>query len=152
VTQVVGFAAGRMPNMQLATMHYDGSSQPSTKRIMSDTAIPSVTSRFHEGSLDGMSNPPLSPTSPGSPMGSPSISPGRTTAYDEIRNGQNGSGVKNTSPTKAKLEQIAGKVGIKAVTASPPRRSNSQAMEPVSPTGKRRWRDVWRGSKPKDTN
>jgi hypothetical protein len=152
VTQVVGFTAGRMPNMQFATMHYDGSSQPLAKRIMSDTTMPSVTSRFHEGSLDGMSSPPLSPNLPGSSMGSPSISPGRPTAYDKIRDGQNGSGFKNTSPTKAKFEQIAGKVGIKAVTTSPPRRSNSQAMEPVSPTGKRRWRDVWRGSKPKDTN
>lgn len=149
-TQVVGFAVGRASNMQLAAMQYDGPSQPVAKRVMSNETVATVTSRFHEGSLDGMSSPPLSPILPSSSMGSPQISPNRAAIHDKVRDGLSRTASKNVSPTKAKFEHIADKVGIKVATGSPTAGSSSQVVGSSSPTGKRRWRDVWRGSKPKD--
>jgi hypothetical protein len=84
-------------------------------------------------------------------MGSPQVSPNRAAKTDRVRDGLSRSCSKNVSPTKAKFEHIAEKVGIKVATGSPPAGSSNQATDSASPTGKRRWRDVWRGSKPKDT-
>jgi hypothetical protein len=83
-------------------------------------------------------------------MGSPQISPNRAAIHDKVRDGLSRTASKNVSPTKAKFEHIADKVGIKVATGSPTAGSSSQVVGSSSPTGKRRWRDVWRGSKPKD--
>ncbi|RMZ02138.1 hypothetical protein D0862_06121 [Hortaea werneckii] len=97
---------------------------------------PPQHARFMEGSIDGMSNPPTSPV-PGSPPMSPQPSPAKDKSKDSPSKG---------SPARAKFEHIAEKVGIKTLGTG----KNEKETEPVSPQGKRRWRDVWRTSSRKE--
>ena len=99
--------------------------------IVSSTTVMQNHSRFQEGSIDGITNPPNSPQ-PLSPQMSPSISPNKKKA----------SPGKGNSPAKITLENIAEKVGIKATSIK-----KDEGGSPSSPTNKRRWRDVWRGGR-----
>lgn len=119
----------RMPGQ--LTMGIPGAPQ----RVGSVTSMETVSQvpaggRFREGSLDSITNPPNSPP----PMCSTSAS----TRENSKRN-KDGNSRKNGSPTKAKFESLAEKVGIKVSGAD----NNDGASDPVSPSGKRQWRDVW---------
>lgn len=98
--------------------------------------------RFRENSLDRMSDSPTSPQAPMSPNLSPSNTPIRQNSARKA-----GTPSKTPSPTKAKFEHIAGKVGIK-VTGSAGKNTDATSGGPTlevgSPPDKRRWRDIWR--------
>ena len=91
---------------------------------------PTAGSRFKEGSLDSV-NKSVKSTDPVLPPTSPRVSPAKEKPRDSPSKG---------SPARAKFEHIAERVGIKVSR-------DKEAIEPASPPGKRRWRDVWRGSK-----
>lgn len=156
VAHAAGLAAGYFSNAQSDGAHESlrakhrrvsanvdvdttaGSTQPQIPRVASitsnNTAL-TAHSRFREGSLDGMSNPPNSPQ-PMSPPMSPSL------PAKDISPKKRDSPSKSNSPAKVKFERIAEKVGITVSAAK-----KEDGGSPTSPPGKRRWRDVWRGSK-----
>ncbi|KAK4617772.1 hypothetical protein CLAFUR4_12162 [Fulvia fulva] len=119
----------RLPG-QLAEMS-DNVTKQNSQRVTSMTSTSSGPKhgRFHEGSLDGMSSPPMSPPRSVSPSMSPDVTP-RATPRENGK--KDSSATKNPSPAKA-FQSIAEKVGIKVATTT-----NG------NPSGKRRWRDVWR--------
>ena len=155
VAQAAGLASGYLHNIQ-----YDGASHHLRKHISRKTDLPlppgaaqlqrqtSLTSnpamethsRFTEGSLDGLTNPPTSPQ-PLSPPMSPSLDPKGSPSKKKDSPG------KGASPAKAKFEHIAEKVGIKVSAGG---KKEEGSSEPSSPPGKRRWRDVWRGGARKE--
>ncbi|KAK4494169.1 hypothetical protein PRZ48_014467 [Zasmidium cellare] len=126
----------RMPGQYTDAVSYTGANQ--SQRVTSITS--NNPGRFREGSLDGLSNPPASP----SQALSPNLTPRDSPAKESPSKRKEGTPVKNPSPAKAKFEHMAEKVGIKV--ASTGKSSNISAAEPISPTGKtgRRWRDVWK--------
>lgn len=142
VAQAAGIATGCFANTQ-----FDGSnnstrdqsnttvgavhSQQHRMNIASDNPAMTNHSRFREASLDGLSDPTIS-----SPPMSPTLPPKDNTSPNKIT--KNGSPAKGASPAKAKFENIAEKVGIKVT------KDNGS---PTSPSGKRRWRNVWLGGK-----
>ena len=95
-----------------------------------------VHSRFKEGSLDGLTNPPTSPE-PFSPPLSPSAGPAK----------KKYSPSKNSSPAKATIEGLAEMVGKLAVGGK-----KEEGSSPNSPPGKRRWRGVWRSGSKKEAS
>lgn len=108
-------------------------------------------SKFKEGSLDGLSE------APGSPMStamSPNVGPQRKTSPSKLDKTKQDSPTKGSSPARAKFEHIAAKVGI---TVAPKGSKEHAAVAvtagadfaPTSPSGKRRWRDVWARGGPK---
>lgn len=101
-------------------------------------------SRFKEGSLDGITNPPNSPQSASPPV-SPTLSAVQTPTKD---NKKGHSPTKGSTPAKAKFEILAEKVGIKATSSAtgPGAGKKEDDSSAGSPQGKRRWRDVWRGT------
>ncbi|EME40635.1 hypothetical protein DOTSEDRAFT_27263 [Dothistroma septosporum NZE10] len=132
---------------QLVDMSIKDYLQPSY-RVTSITSARSSGSKhdkLHEGFLDGMSSPPRSPPRSPSPNMSPNVTP-RATPRDNGK--KHSSPVKGASPAKAQFQSIAEKVGIKVATTtnskSPDAASGPAAWEGGSPSGKRRWRDVWR--------
>lgn len=116
-----------------------GSQAQRPESIMSNNTAQQHRSRFKEGSLDGITNPPNSPQ-PTSPPMSPNISPNKVKTRD--------SPGKGSSPARAKFEHIAERVGIKVVNG----KEKEATGESVSPSGKRRWRDVWRGGSRKESS
>lgn len=148
VAQATGFATG-----YFASAQFDGTNDqftPADAQLMVPTGAPqiqratSITSagvsrprggRFREGSIDGDTLPLLSPSH--SP---PETSPDQTPRGRK----KDSSPTKGPSPAKAKFEHIAEKVGIKVANTSSTYKANESGLEPGSPPGKRRWRDVWR--------
>ncbi|KAF2164927.1 hypothetical protein M409DRAFT_24829 [Zasmidium cellare ATCC 36951] len=126
----------RMPGQYTDAVSITGANQ--SQRVTSITS--NNPGRFREGSLDGLSNPPASPSQAISPV----ITPRDTPVKESPSKRKESTPVKNPSPAKAKFEHMAEKVGIKV--ASTGKSSNTTNPEPVSPTGKtgRRWRDVWK--------
>lgn len=155
-TGTIGMAAG-MATGYFANAHFDGTHDIPTSLRMpgqytdavsitganQSQRVTSVTSsnpgRFREGSLDGLSDPAVSPSQPISPKLTPRDSPVKVSPKRK-----DSTPGKGPSPAKAKFEHMAEKVGIKV--ASTGKSSNTASTEPVSPTGKtgRRWRDVWK--------
>ncbi|CAK4031431.1 Hypothetical predicted protein [Lecanosticta acicola] len=138
VAHAAGLATGYFANAQ-----FDGANPPQrTTTVASNADNPQLSSRFREGSLDRMSDPPTSPPPPMSPNLSPAKSPRRQNSARKA-----GTPGKTQSPTKAKIEHIAGKVGIK-VSGSPGKANEGATGAPnfdsSSPPDKRRWRDIWR--------
>lgn len=153
IAQAAGVASGHFTNTQ-----FDGtnastrgpaiSSGPeSQQRVFSTTSnVASITSnsamgthsRFREGSLDGLSDPTTSPQVMSPPM-SPLLAGKDGLSPTKIK--KNASPSKTGSPAKANFQNIAEKVGIKV---------SKDGSSPTSPPGKRRWRDVWRGTKKED--
>jgi hypothetical protein len=103
---------------------------------MSNNQAMEVHSRFKEGSLDGVTNPPTSPE-PFSPPLSPSAGPAK----------KKHSPSKNSSPAKATMEGLAEMVGKFAVGGK-----KEEGASPNSPPGKRRWRGVWRSGSKKEAS
>ena len=148
VAQAAGLATGQFTNAQydgshMASRDEQGRDRPdSQQRVASMTSNPSSVShpgmtthsRFREGSLDGLSDPTTSPQALSPPM-SPLLPPKDGISPMKAKSSKSG------SPAKAKFENIAEKVGIKV---------SKDDSSPTSPPGKRRWRDVWRGSKKED--
>ena len=154
LSTLAGIVTGKSDTSQLNHTQFDGSPYPPNNRITSNPFSATCGSRFHEGSLDGMSSPPASPPLLTSPIGSPSLSPTGTPSRDKKRDVQNGNQSKASSPAKAKFEHIAEKVGIKAASHGPIGAPGG-ISEPTSPTSgaaKRRWRDVWRSGRTKDAS
>ena len=155
VAQAAGLASGFFANVQM-----DGAYQrllshkqsfadvrtstgaPPTQRPASIGGNPVVQShsRFKEGSLDGITNPPNSPQ-----LVSPPVSPAPQTPPKDSPSAdkKKASPTKANSPAKAKFENLAEKVGIKVAAA----KKEEGGSSPNSPPGKRRWRDVWRGAR-----
>ena len=163
VAHAASLAAGLFANAQFDGKHYTSSNSDPFKLLTHSVRysgtpqsqhsasvnrhihpVPAQHSRFKEGSLDGITNPPTSP-----PM-SPRESPAKHSGTKKKAS----SPIKGPSPAKAKFEHIAEKVGIKVSTTSNPKApddTTESGSEPVSPVGKRRWRDVWRGGLRKDS-
>ncbi|KAK5165527.1 uncharacterized protein LTR77_009056 [Saxophila tyrrhenica] len=140
IAQAAGLATGHMTNAESE----DTGKAIEPQRIVSFTSEKMTHhSRFQEGSLDGITNPPNSPQ-PISPPMSPTLSainsPGKTS--------KRSSPAKGTSPAKVKFEHIAEKVGIKVTTGG----KKEDGSSPSSPNGKRNWRNVWRGGSRKDSS
>lgn len=148
VAQAAGLASGFFHNTQ-----YDGASHHLRKHISNPdsqanrnvlpgagplhaqastthNAAMETHSRFKEGSLDGVTNPPTSPE-PLSPPMSPSIAPKGSPGKEAKKKG--------ASPAKATFENLAEKVGIKVAGGK-----KEEGSSPNSPPGKRRWMGVWR--------
>ena len=152
VASAAGLAAGFFANAQFDGTYHSPGKNPSAfsemctstgpaqpQRAVSITSDPTTQyhSRFKEGSLDGITNPPNSPqpvSPPMSPLLAPKDSPSRDKKKDSPK--------KSKSPAKVKFEHIADKVGIK-VSAGKKEDGGSQ----TSPSGKSMWRNVWRGSR-----
>ena len=155
IAQAAGLASGHFANVEsdgaLQSMHRHPASHtdispfpdPPTQRQTSITSNPVMQthSRFKEGSIDGITNPPNSPQ-PNSPPMSPSIPAKNDPSKESKKKEFPGRG---TSPAKAKFEHIAGKVGIKVSSGK-----KEDEASPNSPPGKRKWRDVWRGGARKE--
>ncbi len=111
---------------------------PQQQRLFSVTSAHTMEhhSRFKEGSLDSITNPPNSPQ-PMSPPMSPSPSQNNSPAKSSKKN----------SPAKVKFEHIAERVGIKVSVVK-----KEDGSSPTSPAGKRNWRNVWRGGSRKDSS
>lgn len=126
VTNAAGLSTGHVGNSQ-----FDGPHRVTS--FASEITIPQ-SSRFREGSIDGLSNSPTSP---------------RVVGMSPIASGKRkeGSPSKGPSPAKAKFEHIAGKVGIKVSSSVKSNASSAGGTEPGSPPDKRRWRDIWRANK-----
>jgi hypothetical protein len=152
VAQAAGLASGYFHSTQ-----YDGASHRLRKHVPSHadmlagaaqtqqrqnsvTSNPAMQthSRFREGSLDGVTNPPTSPEPLPPPM-SPSTN---AQSKDAKKKDKDSSPGKGNSPAKAKFEHIAEKVGIKVSVCS--KKNDGEGSSPNSPPGKRRWRGVWR--------
>lgn len=145
VAQAAGIATGCFTNAQFdgsgnsvrdQPTSMSGTQQLQQHRVPAAPSNPTMTthSRFREASLDGLSDPTVS-----SPPLSPPMSP-TWPAKDNVspnKAKKNSSPAKTGSPAKAKFENIAEKVGIKV----------TKDGSPNSPPGKRRWRNVWLGSK-----
>lgn len=131
----------RVPGQYTDAVSHTGANQ--AQRVISITSNTSGAQqgRFREGSLDGLSNPAVSPSQPMSPTLTP-----RDTPMKDGAKRKESSPIKGPSPAKAKFEHMAEKVGIKVTSTGKPNNpaGASATAEPVSPTGKRRWRDVWR--------
>lgn len=125
---------------KLATGYFafDGTSDPTLRvpgqltrdvvgapqRITSDS-IMSQGGRFREGSLDGITSPPMSPT----------ISPNGTPVKDSGKK-------KNPSPTKAKFEHVAERMGIKITSSEKQEPGNDGALDPAARGKRSAWRDL----------
>ncbi|KAK3721333.1 hypothetical protein LTR37_003209 [Vermiconidia calcicola] len=132
IAQAAGLAAGHFAQAQT-----DGA--PNAQQQPPPTTSNQVMeshSRFKEGSLDGITNPPNSPQLASPPM-SPSLPPKDSPSRDSRKKDSPGKG---NSPAKVKFEHIAEKVGIKVAVGK-----KQDDGSPNSPPGKRRWRDVWLG-------
>lgn len=155
VAQAAGLASGYLANAQfggtsrcmlqhinskqaVADAQISSAGQP-TQRPDSIAMKPTMQnhSRFDEGSLDGITNPPNSPQLVSPPM-SPSL-PGKGSPTKEKKNSSPSKGI---SPAKIKFETLAEKVGIKVSGGKKEDGGSSN-----SPPGKRRWRAIWRGSR-----
>ena len=168
VAHAAGLASG-----YFAHTHFDGA--PPTARAREATSdcsaahrvmslpstgiVPRDCSRFREVSVDGPTDlSPMSPKSmlpqpmspqPMSPPLSPATGPSDVTRTPKSKRHHDG---KSPSPAKAKFETIAEKVGIKVSreTTGTGASAAGNAEPPTSPSGKRRWRNVWRGGARKD--
>ncbi|EME78813.1 uncharacterized protein MYCFIDRAFT_178910 [Pseudocercospora fijiensis CIRAD86] len=113
-----------------AAAQFDGTNEPSlrgpgqlTRDVVGAPHRVGSGGRFREGSLDGIASPPMSPT----------ISPSGTPSKD------NSGKKKIPSPTKAKFEHVAEKMGIKIASDA----GADGAADSTSPRGKRSaWRDL----------
>lgn len=140
-TQDTTSSASRMPGQLTEAISSTGTAQRPAS-IASNTRATAHFSRFreHEGSLDRLSSPPMSPHA----VPSPPLSPNTTPVRDHTRRKES-SPVKGSSPAKAKFEHLAEKVGIRAASTahkSPPSAGGDELSS--SSPAKRRWRDVWR--------
>lgn len=114
------------------------------------TGAPPNKSWQHRGaSLDGVDSPIASPISP--PSASPNLSPTTSPRLKPTRSkkgtdspSKKSSPTKSPSPAKAKFEHIARKVGISVSAENKEQREGSSG---ASPPSKKRWRDIWTGSK-----
>ena len=157
IAQAAGLAAGHFAHVQSDGAHQclrkhvsfvantpsSADAQPQRQTSITSNPATETHSRFKEGSLDGITNPPNSPQ-PASPPMSPSLQPKDTPIKESKKKDSPGKG---NSPAKAKFEHIAGKVGIKVSTGK-----KDDGSSPNSPPGKRKWRDVWRGGARKETS
>lgn len=159
IAQAAGLAAGHFASTQFdgayqrlhryASITADmftstGTTQPQRQTsIMGSNPVMENHSRFKEGSLDGITNPPNSPQLV-SPPTSPSL-PAKDSPSKESK--KRDSPGKGASPAKVKFERIAEKVGIQVSVGK-----KEEGSSPNSPPSKRRWRDVWRGGARKETS
>lgn len=152
VAQAAGLAAGHFANAQFDGASQvllgqssavtdinptTGASQPQRAVLATSNPVMGTHSRFREGSIDGITNPPNSPQ-PFSPPMSPSLPPKDSSA----RASKKDSPSKSSSPAKVKFQDIAEKVGIKVSG-----KKKDDSGSPSSPPNKRGWRDVWRGAR-----